>query len=206
VTALVDKAIADAGLSALLDARRAGRPFDGDVTLLRKVDLLALGALADRVRADEVGPDVAIHTGGDDPSRPEGQGGPAVRLPGASQELTGLELLREVAIARVTGPRGVRIGIDWTACGLELAQVALGFGANELHGRVVNKRGLPFAEGELLGVGKKSRLEPAVVAKEREIAALVGRAGRTPIFPSPPGRERAPAGPAGHVDRPEESQ
>ena len=65
-----------------------------------------------------------------------------------------------------------------------LAQVALGFHGRErrLRGRIADKRGLPFAEGELLGVGKKSRLEPAAVAKEKEIAGFVARAGRTPVF------------------------
>jgi hypothetical protein len=181
MTALVDKAIANAGLGGLLEARRLGRPTDADAALLRTVDLLALGALADRVRADEAGPDVVIHTSEADHADPPEEIA-AVRLPGPGQELTGLELLREVAIARVTGDRGARIGVDWTACGLEIAQVALGFGANELHGRIANKRGLPFADGELLGVGKKSRLEPAAIAKAREIAGFVSRAGRTPVF------------------------
>jgi hypothetical protein len=190
VTALVDKAITDAGLAPLLDARRSGPLSDAHVALLRTVDLLALGALADRVRSDEAGPEVVVRTSGD-PETP-GAGVPSVLLPAPGQELTGLELLREVAIARVRGPRGARIGVDWTACGLELAQVALGFGANELHGAIANKRGLPFADGELLGVGKKSRLEPAVVAKEREIAGFVRRAGRTPVFA---GREGAPPTP-----------
>jgi len=82
----------------------------------------------------------------------------------------------------VTGPRGARIRVDWTSCGLELAQVALGFGANELAGRIATKRGLAIAEGELAGVGKKSRLESARVVKQRELAGLVERAGRVPVF------------------------
>jgi hypothetical protein len=41
---------------------------------------------------------------------------------------------------------------------------------------------LPLAEGELLGVGKKSRLEPAEIVKRRELAGFVQRAGRTPRF------------------------
>jgi hypothetical protein len=67
--------------------------------------------------------------------------------------------------------------------GLELAQVALGFGANELEGRIANKRGLPMAEGEKLGVlGKASRLEDADVVKRKELEGFVRRAGRTPRF------------------------
>jgi 2-iminoacetate synthase ThiH len=99
------------------------------------------------------------------------------------RSLTGLELLREVAIARITGPRGARVRVDWTRSGLELAQVALGFGANELAGFIANKRGLPMAEGEKLGVvGKKSRLEAAEIVKRKELEGFVRRAGRTPRF------------------------
>lgn len=178
MSALVDEAIAGAGLSGILAARRAGSPLsDADVASLRGVDLLALGALADRIRAEEVGPDVRIHTGD-----AADEGGPVVLLPRPGRELTGLELLREVAIARVSSRPGGCVRVDWTACGLELAQVALGFGASELYGRIANKRGLPFAEGELAGVGKKSRLEPALAVKEREIAGFVRRSGRTPVF------------------------
>ncbi|MGH7440428.1 MAG: hypothetical protein ACRENE_32460 [Polyangiaceae bacterium] len=193
MSAIVDAAIAGAGLSELLEARRAGRSSADDVALLRRVDLLALGACADRVRAEEVGPEVVIRTYGDD----DGAELPGHRFPADGAELTGLELLREVAIARVTGAPGARIAVDWTACGLELAQVALGFGADELRGRIADKRGLPFADGELLGVGKKSRLEPAAIAKEKEIAGFVVRAGRTPVFArrhdaSPPARAGSP--------------
>lgn len=183
MSALIEQAIAAAGLAPLLDARRTRAVTEPETALLRSVDLLALGAFADCVRSEEVGLEVFIHAG----ERPAGsqRGVPSVLLPLEGRELTGLELLREVAVARVTGTRGLRIGVDWGRCGLELAQVALGFGANELVGPVANKRGLPFADGELLGVGKKSRLEPAAVAKEKEIACLVRRAGRTPVFAGP---------------------
>jgi 2-iminoacetate synthase ThiH len=148
---------------------------------LREADLLALGALADRVRRDEVGDEVFIY------APPPVEGMPdAVVLPGEGGDLTGLELLRETAIARVTGPHAVRVRIDWTRCGLELAQVALGFGANELVGQIASKRGLPVAEGDVLGSGKKSQRELASVVKRRELAGFVRRAGRIPIFVGPP--------------------
>jgi len=177
VSALVDRAIDAAGLSGVLAARGAGPIDAGDVERLHRADLLALGALADRVRAAEVGEEVRIYT------RPPADDVGAVVLPGTERELTGLELLREVAIARITGPRGARVRVDWTRAGLELAQVALGFGANELSGLIANKRGLPMAEGEKLGVlGKKSRLEAAELVKRKELEGFVRRAGRTPRF------------------------
>jgi 2-iminoacetate synthase ThiH len=177
VSALVDRAIDAAGLSAVLAARQSGRVDDGDIERLYGADLLALGALADRVRASEVGDDVRIYT------RPVPEDEHAVVLPHPEAALTGLELLRKVAIARITGRRGARIRVDWTRSGLELAQVALGFGANELVGFIANKRGLPMAEGEKLGVvGKKSRLEAAEIVKRKELEGFVRRAGRTPRF------------------------
>ena len=177
MSALVDRAIDAAGLSAVLVARQSGRVEQGDLERLHRADLLVLGALADRVRAIEVGDDVRIYTSAvpDD--------GAAVVLPRPEEGLTGLELLREVAVARITGPRAARVRVDWTRSGLELAQVALGFGANELAGVIANKRGLPMAEGEKLGVvGRKSRLEAAEIVKRKELEGFVRRAGRKPCF------------------------
>jgi hypothetical protein len=181
VSALVDRAIGDAGLGEVLAARRAGTLGEAEAARLRRADLLALGALADRVRAEEVGDEVIIDTHGVDHDA-RGAHAPIV-LPPPGRELTGLELLREVAVARVLGPRAARVRVDWTRCGLELAQVALGFGASELAGHIADKRGLPLAEGQTLGVlGKKSRLEPADLVKRRELEGFVRRAGRTARF------------------------
>jgi 2-iminoacetate synthase ThiH len=191
MSALVDRAIEAAGLGPLLAARRAGAASSPDAAFLRSVDLLALGALADRVRRDEVGDEVRVYTRAaedddssvDDGAAEAGARPRAIVLPPEGRMLTGLELLREVAIARVTGHHGARVRVDWARSGLELAQVALGFGANELEGRIANKRGLPMAEGEKLGVlGKASRLEDADVVKRKELEGFVRRAGRTPRF------------------------
>ncbi len=189
MSALVDRALEVAGLTAVLEARHAGAVDDALVERLRSADLLALGALADRVRMAEVGDDVRIYleTTSEPPDDAEEKDPPAdgaavLLLPDGERELTGLELLREVALARIRGPRGARVRVDWTRCGLELAQVAVGFGANELVGRVASKRGLPLADGERLGVGKKSRWEAADVVKRNELAGFVQRAGRRPVF------------------------
>jgi hypothetical protein len=181
VSILVDRAIDAAGLADVLAARRAGTLGDAHVQQLRSTDLLALGALADRIRAEEVGPEVRIYT---HEVVHDGAGRATVvtTFPHDDQSVTGLELLREIAIARVTGPSRMRIRVDWVHCGLELAQVALGFGADELAGVIASKRGLPIAEGALAGVGKRSSLEPAKVVKERELAGFIQRAGRRPIF------------------------
>jgi hypothetical protein len=177
VSALVDRAIEWAGLGDVLAARREGRLPEALGQRLGAADLLVLGALADRVRAEEVGAEVVVYTGTPPPTDE-----PVVTLPAEDGSLTGLELLREVALARITGPQRVRVRVVWTRCGLELAQVALGFGADELAGRIATKRGLPIGEGELAGAGKKSRRELAQVVKRKELAAYVRRAGRVPLF------------------------
>jgi 2-iminoacetate synthase ThiH len=177
VSALVDRAIRAASLDDVLAARRAGTVSAEHVERLRCADLLVLGALADRIREEEVGDEVRIFTENAAAQDPD-----VVVLPHAADEMTGLELLREVALARTAGPRGARVRVDWTRCGLELAQIALGFGASELEGRIASKRGLPLAEGERLGVGKKSRMELAETVKRKELEGFVRRAGRTPSF------------------------
>ena len=178
MTGLVDRALEDAGLMAVLQARSAGAVDASMVERLRAADLLALGALADRVRSAEVGDDVRIYL--DPPYDPPGA--VVMLLPDGGHELTGLELLREVAVARIGGPRGACVRVDFSRCGLEIAQVAVGFGANELVGQMTTKRGLPLVEGEKLGVGKKSRWEDAEVVKRNELAGFVRRAGRQPVF------------------------
>jgi hypothetical protein len=186
MSALVDRAIAAAGLGDVVAARLAGRLSEEHVRRLREADLLAVGALADRVRAEEAGAEVRIYTCGQQES-----GDPVAVLPHGDGDMTGLELLREVAVARITGPSAARVRVDWTRCGLELAQVALGFGADELVGHIASKRGLPLAAGELAGFGKKSGLLPAQMVKLRELAAYVTRAGRTPLFVDPDGTSPA---------------
>jgi hypothetical protein len=175
---LVDRAIESAGLGDVFVARRDGQFSTDLASRLAVVDLLALGALADRIRQEEVGDEVRVYTGDVSSERTSG----LVLISAGEGEATGLDLLRKVAVSRVTGPRGVNVRVDWTGCGLELAQVTLGFGANELCGRIANKRGLPLAPGELSGVGKKSRRELADRAKRTELAGYIQRAGRTPVF------------------------
>jgi hypothetical protein len=179
MSALVDRAIESAGLGDLLAARRRDARLPDDLAArLASSDLLALGALADCVRREEVGDEVRVYTG-----EAPAEGASALIVISAGEgEPTGLDLLRRVAVARVIGPRGVSVRVDWASCGLELAQITLGFGANELCGRIANKRGLPIAPGELAGVGKKSQRELADLVKRKELAGYVKRAGRVPVF------------------------
>ena len=166
---VLERALLREGLLEVLDARRAGSPALGSFERrLRDADLLALGALADVIRRDEIGPVVHVHL---DAAVPE-----AIRL-------RGLDLLRETAIARVLGPRAARVCVDFGASGFEIAQVALGFGASELSGPVANRRGLPIAEDALKKVKGKGMVALKALAQE-EILTLVRRAGREPVVTS----------------------
>jgi hypothetical protein len=182
----VDGALAESALDEVLAARRTGPLSPALSARVRSADLLALGALADRIRAEDVGGEVRVYAQAVASSE-----GAVLVLPREGDNLTGLELLREVAVARVTLPRGAHVRVDWTRCGLELAQVALGFGADELVGFIATKRGLPIADGELAGVGKKSQRESAKLVKERELAGFIERAGRVPRFVRAGGSEDA---------------
>ena len=169
MTPLVLRALESEGLLEVLEARKRGEDLRAYEPRLEQVDLLALGALADQVRAEEVGKAVVLHV---DQAPPDGlmilrERGPA--------------LLRAVAIARLFGPRGARVCVDFGATGLEIAQVALGFGASELAGPIANRRGLPIAEDAQKKV-KGQGMVSIRALKRDELATLVRRADREPIF------------------------
>jgi hypothetical protein len=168
MTRFLDEAIGRAGLMKVLGAVRAGDrdSLRATVAEWRNADLLALGAVADIARASDIGEDVHIHfTSGDDVMWIEGE--------------SDLGVLREVAIARIA--HGGRVGVDWTKHGLELAQVALGFGASDLRGPVTKKSGLPILAGEAKKVKGEGFVDLASL-RRREITRLVSCAGRRAVF------------------------
>jgi 2-iminoacetate synthase ThiH len=92
-----------------------------------------------------------------------------------------LDVLRAVAVARIAASKGARVGIDWSRHGIELAQVALGFGASELRGAIQRKSGLPILEEESKKVKGQGNVSLASI-KRAEIAELVKHAGRRAVF------------------------
>jgi hypothetical protein len=174
VTRFVEEAIAKAGLSPVLAARRAGDLETVRTTLTSwgAADLLALGAVADSVRTDDVGEVVRIH---------DHAGETDVTWVDASTHASELDFLRAVAVARIAARKGARIGVDWSKCGMELAQVALGFGASELCGPITRKSGLPIYADEKTKVKGQGMVELRSI-KRQEIGALVTHAGRLPMF------------------------
>jgi hypothetical protein len=164
----VEQAIARAGLDEVLRARRAGEDVRATLAAWKDADLLVLGAAADLVRAEEVGDGVVIHRPGD-----------ANDVTWIDREGSDLDVLRAVAVARLCGASGARIGVDWTRHGLELAQVALGFGASDLRGAITKRSGLPILEDEAKKVKGQGNV-PLSDIRNAEILALVRHAGRIP--------------------------
>jgi hypothetical protein len=174
VSRFVEEAIAKAGLLPVLAARRSGdlETVRTTVASWGAADLLVLGAVADAVRTEDVGAVVRIYAGGHPTSD--------VTWVDASAYSSELEFLRAVAVARIAG-KDSRVGVDWSKCGMELAQVALGFGASELRGPITRKTGLPIYADEKTKVKGQGMVELASI-KRQEIAALVTHAGRLPMF------------------------
>ena len=168
MTPLTERALLREGLLEVLEARRAGADLRAFQARLRDADLLALGALADEIRRDEVGDVVRVHF---------------ESFPENTIRARGLDLLRAVAVARVMGPRGARVCVDFGASGLEIAQVALGFGASELAGPIANRRGLLIAEDAQKKMKGQGMVSLRALQRE-EIATLVRRAGREPVVVS----------------------
>jgi 2-iminoacetate synthase ThiH len=186
MSTLSDQAIVREGLWPLLEARRA-RDLEGVramSTALETADLLAVGALAEAVRREEVGDLVRLYAN----TRPEADAA-AVEVKKAEEgDASGIRFLRAVAIARITGPLGARVRVDWSEVGLELAQVALGFGASELVGPIANKRGLAIADDATKKV-KGAGMVSVQAMKARELVGLVERSGRQVVVLGPRGVE-----------------
>lgn len=186
MTTFIEEAIGKAGLGPVLAARRSGdlETVRTTVASWGAADLLVVGAVADIVRAEDVGDVVRIHPAGHRDARSPREaaaGEPEVQWVETSAGSSELELLRAVAVARIAARKGARIGVDWSARGMELAQVALGFGASDLRGPIQRKSGLVVLEGEKLKLKGQGMVEVTTI-KKQEIGALVTHAGRLPVF------------------------
>jgi 2-iminoacetate synthase ThiH len=189
MSALAEQAIVREGLRPVLEARRTGDldAVRGMVTSLEKADLLAVGALADVVREEEAGSVVRVYA--NVPPQPSERAVEVHRVAGGDG--AGMQFLRAVAIARITGPQGAEVRVDWSEVGIELAQVALGFGANELVGPIATKRGLVIADDATKKVKGEGMVSLQFI-KQRELAGLVRRSGRTVQIIGPQGVEPEP--------------
>ncbi|HRG98288.1 MAG TPA: hypothetical protein PLR99_18685 [Polyangiaceae bacterium] len=193
MSALVDRALERAGLLTAARARLRGEPWPVDADgRLAAAELLTVGALADAVRARSAGDVVSFH-------EIASPGVVWVEAGARADAGAGLALLRRVAVLRVELPDAVRVGVNYTETGLELAQIALGFGASELCGRLATKRGLPIAEGATKRVKGRGQVSAQELQRD-ELATLVGCAGRRAVFL--PAAHSPHASHAGHAARP----
>lgn len=160
---LLIQAIERAGLSELAERALVGAGLAaGDLARLRRADLLVVAGLADELRRRHRGDEVRLLSAEAARREPDlvRPSLPALSAAGA----TGQELLLEVALARLAAPRDRGIAIGFEETGLELAQVALAFGAEALFGDLGSKRTLPLLDGE--------------AARREELKGLIERAGR----------------------------
>jgi 2-iminoacetate synthase ThiH len=176
---ILDRALEQAGLSDLAERALQGRGLtDAELCRLRAADVLLLAGLADAVRERFHGDDVRLMGTAAAQHDPE-----LLRLAFEDRgegARTGQELLSEVALARLATPGQRSIGVRVDELGLQLAQVALTFGADVLLCELGGDRILPLLDGPQ--------------ARRAELALLIERAGRR-VPPDGP-RPAPPAVPA----------
>lgn len=169
---ILNRALSQAGLGELLQRLLRGEAADpAQVDRLRSADVLLLAGLADAVRTHFHGDEVRVCSAQAAARELELVRVGAASAGGAAEDRTGQELLVEVALARIATPGKVGVAVGIEAFGLQLAQVALTFGANVLFGEFGSARGLILLDG------------PS--ARRAELGGLIERAGRRVRFDEP---------------------
>jgi hypothetical protein len=156
------------GLGWLIAARMAG---DYATLRARQAELSAfdpiyLGAFADHLRRVEVGERVLVWANVSPPE--DGLLVTGVR---------GLAFLQAVAIARIFAAPGATVRVDWNEQGLEICQVALGYGADSWQGRLSNRKGLVLADDAAKKV-KGQGMVALQTLKMQEMERVLRGAGR----------------------------
>lgn len=156
------------GLGWLIAARSAGdyATIHARQTELDAVDPIYLGAFADHLRRNEVGDRVLVWANVTPPD--DGALITGVR---------GLAFLRAVATARICAAPGAMVRVDWNEQGLEICQVALGYGADSWQGRLSNRKGLVLADDAAKKV-KGQGMVTLQTLKMQEMERVLRGAGR----------------------------
>lgn len=167
-----EQAIDAADLRDLLIARQQGQALnEKQIAKAKQADLLALGALADRFREIDNGDEVQV-SAVNITALPNLVMFDAERLDTNAQQ-NATALLKELALCRVTSPAGANLCVDTRITGLELAQVCLSFGANQLAWVPIAKvspSSLPVVDDG-----------PKTITRA-EVEGMITRAKRTPKF------------------------
>jgi hypothetical protein len=160
---MLRNALQHAGLLELGERALRGEGLDlPGIATLERADLLLVAGLADAVRRQHRGDEVRLLSGVAAKREPD-----LLRLnldAGRSDGPTGEELLRQIALARLSTPCSKSVGVSFEQLGLELAQTALAFGADALWGDLETRRTLPLLSGK--------------AARRQEVEGLVQRSGR----------------------------
>ena len=144
---LVRRALERAGLVAIAERALAGASLEtSELEQLRRADVLAVAALADLVRERTQGELVTLVDLGVSAESALGEVAWARPLLGASEGLTGLDALREVALVRLSTPADRAVAVSFDLLGEGLAQAALTFGASVLVGTMTRRSTLPLAD------------------------------------------------------------
>ena len=164
---LVRRALERAGLQHIAARVLGGEALgDADFAQLRAADLLAVAALADLVREQAQGDEVAlVDLGVGSEGVPANVVWARPEL-GATEGATGLDALREVALVRLASPRALAVAVSYDALGEGLAQAALTFGASVLVGTMTRRTTLPMAD------------EAGTRTRKADLLGRVERAGR----------------------------
>jgi 2-iminoacetate synthase ThiH len=164
---LLRKALEQAGVLELGERALSGQGLElRDMAVLEQTDLLLVAGLADAVRRRHRGDEVRVLANA---SARRDADLLRLHLPGGGADgPTGEELLRQVALARLSTPCTRGVGVSFEQLGLELAQTALAFGADVLFGDLETKRTLPLLSGK--------------AARRQELAGLIERSGRRVRF------------------------
>lgn len=170
------RALDQAGLSDLHSRVLSGDPLtQAELSRLDVADLLLVAGLADAMRARFHGDEVRFLRA----SGPSDREVIVFRGTASEHGATGADLLRELALLRLSTPASASIAVSLETLGLELAQTALLFGADTLIGDLSHARTLPLLDG--------------AAARQRELAGLIARSGRRVTFPdAEPALEQRP--------------
>jgi hypothetical protein len=167
---LWQRAVVRAGISELGERALAGGGLSPEeVERLRSEDVLIVAGLADAVRERFFGAEVRVLSN-EVARREPALSRPSIMLP-SPEGATGQEVLLEIALARLATPAQQGLCVSFDALGLQLAQVALSFGADALCGDLGGKRVLPLLEG--------------AAARRVELQGLIERVGRSVRFVDP---------------------
>ena len=94
---------------------------------------------------------------------------------------TGFDALRTIAVSRIYLDNFDHITAYWVGLGLKLAQVALSYGADDLHGTIIEEHIFHMAGATSPQLRQREHATKSVLQTEAEMIKAIRKAGRTPV-------------------------